>query len=269
MKKIRQYFLCGLFSFSLIVLPPYAASAGIVPSPPQEDGVVHDQQFLEKAEQLQSLIENDNFLEARQLLMQMNHLFTQLPFDQRTTVEGMQALADTMIQLKHLLADVQLQPEKIRKTARQLALAADALVHSGHASKDALWKERARQILSLVQTMRHQHLDRQSFQQLDESYTEIRPALLVSQPPELVAQLDALFVRMKQLYLQNTPEPQALSTVFTQWEDLFKQATLGKDKPTFAEVMTTPLSQLILGLSAFVILSLAYAAWCYRAFQDT
>lgn len=269
MKKIRHYVLCGLFAFSWIVLPACAALPGIVPSPPQADGAVHEQQFLEKTHQLQSLLEKDRFLEARQLLMQLNQMFAQLPFDRKTTVEGIQALSDTMIQLKHLLADVQLQPEKIRKTARQLTIAADALVHSGQSSKHVLWKEHARQMLSLVQTMREQHPDRQSFQQLQERYTDIRPALLVSQPPELVAQLDALFARMKQLYLQNAPAPQELSMVLTQWEDLFKQAYTGKDRPTFAEVMKTPLNQLILGLSAFVILSLAYAAWCYRAFQDT
>ncbi len=266
---MRQSVLCGIVLCFLVVQPTYAAEPDDGLSPSQDGSTVHEQQFLEKANQLQSLLENGQFLEARQLLMHMSQLFTQLSFDQRTTVEGIQALSDTMIQLKQLLADVQLQPEKIQKTARRLMIAADALVHAGNDGKNGMWKEHAQLLLRQLQTMRQHSPDKQSFQQLLEGYREIRPALLVSQSPDLVTQLDALLVRIKQLYLQSQPDPEALNLSLKHWEDLLNQAYIGKDRPTIAEVMRSPMSQLILGLSAFLFLSLAYTAWCYRTFRDT
>ena len=110
----------------------------------QKDGM--DMQFLEKTRQLEMYLEQKKYVEARLLLLQLQHLFPQLTFAERTSVEGIHAISETFIHLKHLLSAVQLNPNEIRHVARQFSLAVDALVFSDD-TEQSRWKKQLKTLM--------------------------------------------------------------------------------------------------------------------------
>lgn len=234
----------------------------------QKDGM--DMQFLEKTRQLEMYLEQKKYVEARLLLLQLQHLFPQLTFAERTSVEGIHAISETFIHLKHLLSAVQLNPNEIRHVARQFSLAVDALVFSDD-TEQSRWKKQLKTLMDRVDSVRQDGTSptKTTVEQLLMSYKELRPALLVRTPTAVVGQLDAIHRQVKQLKLERNPSDQEWSTLLGQLSDLYRQIFYGKDRPTFAEALSTPLSRLMIGLAAFLILSLTYTAWCYRVFQSS
>ncbi|OJF18164.1 MAG: hypothetical protein A6D91_06890 [Bacillaceae bacterium G1] len=57
--------------------------------------------------------------------------------------------------------------------------------------------------------------------------------------------------------------------LFEQAAEQYQNILRGSDSPTMGETRRSSFTQLMLGLMAFLILSLTYTAWCYRMFRDT
>lgn len=234
------------------------------------NGETVDAQFMEKVLQLETCLQNGQYVEARLLVLQLQQLFPRLSFAGRTGVEGIEAISETFVRLKQGLADVQLEPESIDRAARQWILALDALMHPD-AREQSRWKSRLEEQLARLNDVRQSgnaSPDARSLELLQEGYDELRPALLVRQPA-VVGQLDALHQRMRQLSLGRTVSAEEWSEVLNPSAELYQQILRGKDRPALVQPLRAPFSRLTLGLAAFLILALSYTAWCYRTFRHT
>jgi len=229
-----------------------------------------EQQLLENAEQLEDYLEQEQYVDARLLLLQLQELLPQLSFADKTTVEGMEAIAETFVQLKRLLSGVQLQQDKIRHAAEQFSLAADALIHPG-LQEESRWKARLEALVTQLGALRQTGTPptESAVDRLLQEYDVLRPALLVRAPTHVVSQLDGLHQKMRQLKLRRSPSEEEWAVLFEQAAEQYQHILRGSDWPTLGETRRSSFTQLMLGLMAFLILSLTYTAWCYRMFRDT
>jgi len=228
-----------------------------------------EEKFLEKVQQLETYLDNGQYVEARLLVLQLQQLFPQLTFAGRTGVEGMAAISETFVHLKQLLSSVELQPEAIRHVGRQFALAVDALIHQD-SRKQSRWKIRLEELLAELNDVRQAENAPPTpliVQRLQQGYEELRPALSVLEPAAVIGQLDALHQRLTQLKLRRHVAAEEWSDVLGQLAELYQQILRGKDRPTLVEPLRAPFSRLTLGLLAFLVLALSYTAWCYRTFR--
>lgn len=268
-RLIVLWFIAFVFSIGLSTGPAGAASLNGGSDVAKSQTV--EEQFLEKAKQLETCLEQDRYVEARLLLLQLQQLFPRLSFADRTTVEGIEAISETFVHLKQLLSGVQLQPDKIRHAARQFTLAADALIYTD-VREQSRWKAQLEDLLAQLDAVRQAgktHPNQQAVEKLLEGYDVLRPALSVRAPAAVVRELDAVHQHLRQLQLQRHPSAEEWPALLGQLAELYQQVIHGKDQPTLAEALRAPLTRLMMGLAAFLILSLTYTAWCYRTFRGT
>ncbi|MWV44693.1 sporulation protein [Paenibacillus sp. HJL G12] len=211
---------------------------------------------------------------VHQDLQQIDSIFENSSLQKLTTVEGMHALSESIIEMKEAFARVRIDPQQWITASAKLRIAADSLSNP----KQSLWMQYYKLIREELSQMKA-NLDKgdilavkEAYERLQNHYEIIRPAVIIQRKPADVTMVDSWLSYAGGLVNAVTPKPGEIEKMIGQGEEMFN-GLFGKKKdyPALA-----PLDQVdgswpwVLWAGAFIIIILAYTAYRkYRGERDS
>lgn len=220
-----------------------------------------------EVEQLYRHVEEGNVHAAREDIRRVSALFEASSFQGRTGVEGIHALAETILEMKEAAARAVQDPQHWMKSAGKLRLATDSLAHA----KDALWLQYykvIREDLSVISQYAGQKDAagvRRAYDSLIEHYELIRPSIIIQRKPADVNMMDSWISYAGGLVFSG--DHVQVQKVVRQGEEMIN-ILFGKkkDEPALAplgEVKNALVWQLV--IIAFILAALSFAG--YRKYR--
>jgi sporulation protein YpjB len=236
---------------------------------PNEETSKQIERFNQLGEAVYNHTLQGNFSEARKQLMEMGDLIPGMRLEGITTLMGVRALADTILQGNRAFNAIQIKPEQVLLASTRIRLMADALAHPN----TPLWLQYNKVIQEDLRVMDQAAKQKQikdlkkTFAELNSHYQTILPALQVSLQEEDVTKIDSVFQYMQnELNYASIHYPdvnRALKTLKEQWENLFQLKSETTANLAFIE-SNDPVLIWMLWIGSFIILILAFAAWRMR-----
>ncbi|WNS44519.1 sporulation protein YpjB [Paenibacillus sp. MMS20-IR301] len=151
------------------------------------------QRLEQAAEAFYGYVLEGNVLKARQVSEQIAQIFISSSFDGLTTVEGINALSAVIMDMKSALAAVEPAPEKWEAVAARLRLAANSLNHPRQPMWLQYYKLVREDLNDMEQSAAGSDLKswKAALSRLQSRYETIRPAVIISSPPEAVKTFDS------------------------------------------------------------------------------
>ncbi|KIL41572.1 hypothetical protein SD70_06870 [Gordoniibacillus kamchatkensis] len=250
------------------------AGAEMKPQPPQTTPAAPaDAPKLEQlgrlADDMYKLTMSGSYLEARARLLDMSALATHISYAGVTTVEGMQAFAETMTEAKRAFNAVKLDMEQTKLSAAKVKLAVDAITHKN----DPMWLQYERLLQEDAQALDKgiRTKDAKAVQYavagLKAHYAIIRPAVLISREPQLNEKMESLLAFLAG-QSRATPLPAGnLEQGASHLRDMLNELFGREDKSAYAPIVDNrrPIIWTIV-IGSVITAILAYAAW--QMFRD-
>lgn len=156
-----------------------------------------------------------------------------------TSVEGIHALAETIMDTKETLVKAEVQPEEWALSSARLRLAVNSLLHPDK----ALWQQYYKVMADNLQQMNRARAGgkpaevRKAFQALEGHYEVVRPAAVIRRPPSNVNQFDSWLSYVGRLSGERTWDEAALKEAISQGGGVLK-GLFGRrgDEPVFLPV---------------------------------
>ncbi|WP_054957101.1 sporulation protein YpjB [Paenibacillus dakarensis] len=220
-----------------------------------------------EVETLYKLVEEGNLMKVNESLRKVQSLFEAASFQGLTSVEGIQVLAESIVEMKETTAGAQLEPKQWMRSAAKLRLAADSLTHP----KDGIWLQYYKVIREDLRMMELSAAKqdtkgiKKAYASLEDHYELIRPALVIQRKPEDVSMIESWLSHAGGVV--STAGPSAVRGIIPQGE-VIVNILFGKkkDEPALAqlgEVEGPWFWQLLFG--AFILSALSFAA--YRKYK--
>lgn len=227
------------------------------------------------ARQMHEYMRLGDVAEARIKLIAISDQLTRVALGGVTSIEGINELTRLLVEAKGIFNTTQLHGQEALVITSQIHLAIDALSHN----KEPMWRQHGRNIQSELERLQQSWQDdaagpaQEHMSKLQQQIDMIRPALVVSQPPEVVNKLDSLLRHLGNVVRSGNTEIETSSASLTEL-----QRTLGElfgwSDNAFAYVALTGsgVNRLIvhstwIGLT--IVLALAYVAWRRFGHQQT
>lgn len=229
------------------------------------------ERFNDTADEMYRFVMDGNIEKARDKLDELGDKLTQIRFDGITSVEGVGALSNAIVQAKRSFQAVNIAEEEVKGSAAKIRLATDALTHANQ----PMWlqyykamKDTARQMEAAVQKRDKQEASNK-LDQLHERYEIIRPSLLISRQPSEVEKVDSLFAFLR----SQLSKPELDSKLAGGGVDQFHltlDALFGKqDKAAFIPVADSPVPlPTVMAIGSIIVAVLAFAAWRIFKFEN-
>ncbi|MBD2861261.1 sporulation protein YpjB [Paenibacillus oceani] len=223
------------------------------------------------ADEMYRFIMDGNIDKARDKLDEVGNKMTQIRFDGITSVEGVGALSNAIVQAKRSFQAVNVSEEEVKGAAAKIRLATDALTHANQ----PMWlqyyksmKETARQLEAAVQKKDKQEASAK-LDQLHERYEIIRPSLLISRQPFEVEKVDSLFAFLRSQLSKPELDTKLAGGGIDQFH-LTLDALFGRqDKAAFIPVDDSPVPlPSVMAIGSVIIAVLAFAAWRIFKFEN-
>ena len=145
------------------------------------------------AENLYGHVLEGDVTKVRQGTDEISRLFVSSSFGDLTSVEGINALSGVIMDLKAAVAGVEASPERWESAAAKLRLAANSLNHP----RKPIWTQYYKLIREDLNSMEKSASVndigtwKAALQRLQSRYDTIRPAIIISKPPEEVNAFDS------------------------------------------------------------------------------
>jgi len=189
------------------------AAAAVKPTPEQLQKV---KLLNETAETMYQKVQQGDIPGSRAVLQQISDQVTQIRFEGITSVEGLNALTDTITEAKRVFQAVKFNPDAGKISAAKVRLATDSLTHASQ----PLWLQYYKQLQDDVNVIEQtaKASDKTSLQHasahIEQHYSIIHPSLLISRPAEDVERMDSLVAFVKsQSMSQGMPFRNVLNAV--------------------------------------------------------
>lgn len=228
-------------------------------------------EFLNQiADELYKQTMDGQVLEARNKLMQMSDQIPKIQFEGITSVEGLNALTETITQAKRVYNAVNYSPEEAQMAVAKIRLATDALTHKNQPMWLQYYKVLQNDTAALTQDVKSgkQQGAIASFGKLSQHIAIIRPSLLISREASSVEKLDSvlLFLR-KNINSQPMAVHQADSGLDQLGHVLDELFLKNKDAIAFVPI-TDPKHPIIwsAGIGLIIVSVLSFVGW--RMYQS-
>jgi len=187
----------------------------------------------------------DNFQEAKSTIQSISKEITNVRYGDQITVEGMDALADTIIETKRNLAAIKPNSDNILYSTIRLYLAVDSLTHQ----KQPLWLGYYNLLIKDIKN--------QSILDYKNHYDLIKPAMLVSNKSYFIEKIDSIIVA-----LVNNQVDDNKDVLLLQLKDTTREAFHGSEQETWSKVMKeSTIYESSLGMGLIIFLVLTYVSW--------
>lgn len=227
-------------------------------------------QLNDAADEMYRYVMDGNIVKARDKLDELGVKMTEIRFEGITTVEGVGALSDAIVQAKRALQSVNYSESEGQAAAAKIRLATDALTHINK----PMWlqyykgmKESANRIVLSGQKQNSKE-SLAELEQLQFRYDTIRPSLFISRQPSDVEKMDSLFSflrgQLSQAEVNWKQVGGGLSQLQPSLDELFQQ----RDEAAFVPIVEreSPIP-LIVSLGSIIVAVLAFAAWRIFKFE--
>lgn len=220
----------------------------------------------QQAEKFYELTKEEQWLEAREALWQVTTTFSQFNWeDMDVSVEGIHALSESLIEARQSLTKIELDPHEVQMHAIRVRLGVDALHHR----EQPLWhhyykvlKDDVDKLNSAVSSGDKKEVQ-QAVDRLYAHYQLIQPALYVDRTPEVVQQVNALFVYMDEQIHDVSVNRDQLQETVDRWGDMLVPLFYGSDEEVLAVAATpdVPIVYTTWFLAILIGAVLTYVAW--------
>lgn len=228
-------------------------------------------QRLEQAsEDLYAYVLEGNVAKARQKSEEISQIFISSSFDGMTSVEGVNALSSLIMDLKATLAAAEISPEKWEAAAARLRLAANSLNHPRQPMWLQYYKLIREDLNEMEQSAGANDLQgwKAALTRLQSRYNNIRPAVVISRPPEVVNAFDSWLSYAAGVPSSSQPVERARLLEIVSYGQDAARVMFGKerDEPALSLPLAPPeYSTWAVLAGAFIIGVLAYTA--YRKYR--
>ncbi|TDF99369.1 sporulation protein YpjB [Paenibacillus piri] len=260
--------------FLLAVLLGVALIAGCQPAKPSTHDkamVKPTQEQLQKVELLNQTADDmyDKVMKGdvtggRNALQQIGEQLTQIRYEGLTTVEGMNALTETVTDAKRVFNAVRFSPIEGQVSAAKIRLAADALTHTAQPMWLQYYKILQNDLDQLDQTAKQQKKTdmQQTEQQFEQHLSVIHPSLLISSNPSDVEKLDSLTRYLSgQVRSDQDTFKQVINILPTVRQHLDK-LFMKREATAYLPIVDDQNPILwILAIGSFIIAALGFAGW--------
>jgi len=150
-------------------------------------------QLEQAAESLYGFVLEGNVAKVRQETDVISRLFLSSSFAGLTTVEGINALSGVILDLKATVSAAEISPQRWESAAAKLRLAVNALNHPDQPMWMQYYKLIREDLNKLEKSAAVKDLKawKSTIQSLQLGYDNIRPAVIISRPPEEVNAFDS------------------------------------------------------------------------------
>ncbi|WFB60907.1 sporulation protein YpjB [Paenibacillus sp. BR1-192] len=220
-----------------------------------------------EVEQLYRHVEEGNVQAVLEDIRRVSGLFEASSFQGLTGVEGIHALAESILEMKEATARATQEPRHWMVSAGKLRMAADSLIHA----RDALWHQYykvIREDLRVMGQYAQQHDQagmRRAYDSLSEHYELIRPSVVIQRKPEDVNMMESWISYAGGLVASG--DAAQVEKVVPQGEEMMNMLFgKKKDEPALAplgEVKEPWTWQLV--IAAFILAALTFAG--YRKYR--
>lgn len=220
-----------------------------------------------EVEQLYRHVEEGNVQAVLEDIRRVSGLFEASSFQGLTGVEGIHALAESILEMKEATARATQEPQHWMVSAGKLRMAADSLIHD----RDALWLQYYKVIREDLRVMGQyaQQQDqagmRRAYDSLSEHYELIRPSVVIQRKPEDVNMMESWISYAGGLVASG--DTAQVEKVVPQGEEMMNMLFgKKKDEPALAplgEVKEPWTWQLV--IAAFILAALTFAG--YRKYR--
>jgi sporulation protein YpjB len=226
-------------------------------------------QVLEKFHQTaetvyQGAIEGD-LIKVRSNVTQLESQLKQIPLGDLTSVEGIRALTNSIVETKRVVNAVKVDPQRWLFTTAKMRLAVDALIHA----KQPMWVQYYKVFLEDIDQLERaakagQGADvQQSFRGFQEHYELIRPSAIIQRDPSTVEAVDSyvsyLQTRVAAQPFQSDQAVEVIAMAKPILQQLFQKTS---DTPTFVPIGSgDDIWVWTIGIGAVVISVLTYVGW--------
>ncbi len=265
-----QIFTMWMLAISLIMLPVKTYGLGVKPDAGSTAEAHKQAEALNQTvEQLYQHVLAGDINRVQVDLQQVDMIFKNSQLQKLTTVEGIHALSESIIEMKEAVARVQLDSDQWLTASAKLRMAADGLSNT----KQPLWLQYYKLIREELSQMKTESEKgdplavKQAYERLQTHYEIIRPAVVIQRKPEDVTMADSWLSYAGGLVNAVSPQPGQIQKMIEQGEEMFN-GLFGKKKdyPALA-----PLDQVngtwpwLIWAGAFIIAALVYTA--YRKYR--
>ena len=162
----------------------------------QEQQEPREEKITRLSIELLELVKRQQYGEAKQIIEEIAVLFPTIEYEGLTTVEGIEAISSTIIQVKGELAAIKPQYNTAIYHTTQLYLALDALFHPSQPIWNRYYFKINNDIQEIQRTIgaKEQQAFEEALQALQSHYLLIKPSLYVSKPPYILEKIDSLIV---------------------------------------------------------------------------
>lgn len=271
----NRWLFCMMLAICITVQPAHIHALGVKQDLGRSSEAVKQAKALSSTvEQLYQHVLAGNTNLVHEDLQQVDSIFENSELQKLTTVEGIHALSESIIEMKEAFARVQSDSEQWLTASAKLRMAADSLNNP----KQPLWLQYYKLIREELSEMKSNTEKgdilavKQAYERLQNHYENIRPAVIIQRKPADVTMVDSWLSYAGGLVNAVSPKTGQIQTMIGQGEELFN-GLFGKKKdyPALA-----PLDQVdgswpwILWAGAFIFVILAYTAYRkYRGERDS
>ncbi|MEJ9220915.1 sporulation protein YpjB [Paenibacillus glucanolyticus] len=220
-----------------------------------------------EVEQLYRHVEEGNVQAVLEDTRRVSSLFEASSFQGLTGVEGIHALAESILEMKEATARAVQEPQHWMRSAGKLRMASDSLIHS----RDALWLQYFKVIREDLRVMGQYAVQqdkpgmKRAYDSLEEHYELIRPSIVIQRKPEDVNMIESWISYAGGLVTSG--ETSEVQRVLPQGEEMMNMLFgKKKDEPALAplaEVREPWTWQLVIG--AFILAALTFVG--YRKYR--
>lgn len=216
----------------------------------------------------------NNIEEVRGSILRISNSLEHISFEGQTTVEGIHALSETIVEVKQAVVKVKNDDASLQQSSAKLRLAADSLANP----TKPLWLQYYKIVKNDLDALSAATNQGQTaavlanrYTVLEEHYETIRPAALIRREPYEIAQMDAWLSHTKGLTVAKQPDLAQLKSMVGHGEELVNQLFgREKDESAFVPFVQGPDRRAAgLLISSVIVATLSYAGYRkYRAQQQ-
>ncbi|SDC42015.1 sporulation protein YpjB [Paenibacillus sp. CF095] len=216
----------------------------------------------------------NNIEEVRGSILRISKSLEHISFEGQTTVEGIHALSETIVEVKQAVVKVKNDDASLQQSSAKLRLAADSLANP----TKPLWLQYYKIVKNDLDALSAATNQGQTaavlanrYTVLEEHYETIRPAALIRREPYEIAQMDAWLSHTKGLTAAKQPDLAQLKNMVGHGEELVNQLFgREKDESAFVPFVQGPDRRAAgLLISSVIVATLSYAGYRkYRAQQQ-
>ncbi|MEK4367839.1 MULTISPECIES: sporulation protein YpjB [unclassified Paenibacillus] len=216
----------------------------------------------------------NNIEEVRGSILRISKSLEHISFEGQTTVEGIHALSETIVEVKQAVVKVKNDDASLQQSSAKLRLAADSLANP----TKPLWLQYYKIVKNDLDALSAATNQGQTaavlanrYTVLEEHYETIRPAALIRREPYEIAQIDAWLSHTKGLTAAKQPDLAQLKSMVGHGEELVnKLFGREKDESAFVPFVQGPDRRAAgLLISSVIVATLSYAGYRkYRAQQQ-